>query len=173
MCYVAAAVAAMAAASAYGTIQSNKAANRQATAEIENANNAQIADHNALVEQAQQIADKGADEKLARQREALRERARMRVESGGLAGNSMDTLLNKSVLNEEYDKGTIDKNVVAGLSQNLREYERTNTLAANRKRSAKAMWVSKGQGTQNMLISAFNGGMQGYAMGKSMFGAQK
>ena len=169
MCYVAAAAAVMAAAAAYGTIESNKAANRQASAEMENANNAQIAEHNALAEQASQIADKGADERLARQREALRERARMRVESGGLAGNSVDVMFNKSLLNEEFDKGTIDKNVIAGLSQNLREGERVNTLAKNRYRSAKAQWVSGSKGASSMLISALSGGMQGYSMGQSLF----
>lgn len=156
--------------SAYSMNEQTKATNRQVDAEMANAKTAQIADQNALQEQATQIADKGRDEKLQRQREALRERSRMRVASGDMQGNSVDRLFNTSYFNEEFDTATIDKNVQNGLSQNLREGEKANTLATNRMRSAQSQWVSGSQASSRMLISGVQGGLQGYAMGKSMFG---
>jgi hypothetical protein len=153
--------------SAYSMSEQTKATNKQAETNMANAKNAQITDTQALKTQADQIAEKGQDQQLQRQREALRERSRMRVQSGDMNGNSVDRLFNTSYFNENYDTASIENNTENGLVQNYNELEKVNTTALGRYKNAESQWVSGSQGMSRMAISGIQGGLQGYAMGST------
>lgn len=153
--------------SMYSMREQTKATNRQVEAEMKSAEYAQIADTNALREQSQQISEQAQDQELQRRREALRERATMRVVSNGASGNSIDRLFNTSYFNEEYDVATINKNKENGQMQNYRELEKVNMMALGRYKNAQSQWISGSRANSRLLISGAQGGLQGLALGKS------
>lgn len=158
--------------SMYSMREQTKATNRQVEAEMKNAEYAQIADTNALREQSRQISEQANDQELQRRREALRERASMRVASNGATGNSIDRLFNTSYFNENYDVSTIEKNKDNGQMQNYRDLERVNMVALGRYKNAESQWISGSRANTRLLISGaqsgLQGGLQGYAFGKSI-----
>lgn len=151
----------------YSMREQTKATNRQVEAEMKSAEYAQIADTNALRDQSQQISEQAGDLELQRRREALRERATMRVMSNGASGNSVDRLFNTSYFNEGFDVGTIEKNKENGQMQNYRDLERVNMIALGRYKNAESQWVSGSRANSRLFISGAQGGLQGYALGKS------
>ena len=153
--------------SMYSANQQQKATRESAEVNMINAKNAQIADTNALREQSEQIASKAQDTKLARRREALKERSRMRVMNNGVNGNSVDRLFNTSYFNENFDNGTIEHNENNGQAQNLRDLEKVNVTGLGRQRNAETAWKSGG-GSGRLLVSGLQGGLQGYSMASSM-----
>lgn len=153
--------------SMYSMHEQTKATNRQVEAEMKSAEYAQIADTNALRDQSQQISEQARDQELQRRREALRERATMRVMSNGASGNSIDRLFNTSYFNENFDVATIEKNKDNGQMQNYRDLERVNMTALGRFTNAQSQWISGSKANTRLLISGVQGGLQGYALGKS------
>lgn len=151
----------------YSMNEQNKAQNRQVEAEMKSAEYAQIADTNALREQSQQISEQARDQELQRRREALRERASMRVMSNGASGNSIDRLFNTSYFNEEYDVATVNKNRDNGQMQNYRDLEKVNMTALGRFRNAESQWISGSRANKRLLVSGAQGGLSGYSMGRS------
>lgn len=152
--------------SAYSAKQQQKATRRNAVVNMKNAENAMIADQNALQDKSEQIASKAQDTKLQRRREALRERSRMRIANGGANGNSVDRLFHTSYFNENFDNGTIQHNQENSQTQNLRDLEKVNIVGLGRIKNAQTQWKSGG-GNGRLLISGVQGGLQGYSLGQS------
>ena len=157
---------AMAGMSLYSASAQQKAQKSQAQAEADNARNAQIADLNAQEEKMQQISSQAGDAKLQRRREALRERASMRVANAGANGNTIDRLFNTSTFNENFDNGTITNNWKNAQAQTQRETEKINITAQGRINNANTSYANAGSSSR-LLISGIQGGLQGYSLGRS------
>ncbi|QPH88695.1 hypothetical protein CVT15_08285 [Campylobacter concisus] len=174
MCYMMAIPIAMAAMSmattAYQTIEQGKAQNRAIDAELKQQESNMMAGQVALKEQSQQIADKGAVERQKREAEALRERARLRVESGGLVGNSIDALFNASRFNENQDLSVINQNEENERAQNAREYERMSGNYSNKTASLRSQYKSGGATGLEAALAGAVGGLQMYGSVSSAFG---
>ncbi|WP_460169300.1 virion core protein, T7 gp14 family [Campylobacter concisus] len=174
MCYMIAipiAMAAMTAATtAYQTIEQNKAQNRAIDAQLKQQESNMQAGQVALQEQNQQIADKAAVERQKRQAEALRERSRLRVESGGLVGNSIDAIFNASRFNENQDLSVINQNEENEHAQNAREYERLSGNYANQTASLKSQYKRGGATGLEAALAGAVGGLQMYGSVSSAFG---
>jgi Tfp pilus assembly major pilin PilA len=120
MCGPAAPIVAMmvisAASMAVQQYQSNKARDAAADAAAKQEKLAREAEQNqlkALEEQMEQESDKTELAKMDRQRQALRERAKIRVAAseGGAFGNATLKAISASQVGEGYDKGIMDYNV--------------------------------------------------------------
>nr|DAR35527.1 MAG TPA: hypothetical protein [Caudoviricetes sp.] len=174
MCYMMAIPIAMAAMSmattAYQTIEQGKAQNRAIDDELKQQESNMMAGQVALKEQSQQIADKGAVERQRREAEALRERARLRVESGGLVGNSIDALFNASRFNENQDLSVINQNEENEHAQNAREYERMSGNYSNKTASLRSQYKSGGATGLEAALAGAVGGLQMYGSVSSAFG---
>lgn len=174
MCYMMAIPIAMAAMSmattAYQTIEQGKAQNRAIDDELKQQESNMMAGQVALKEQSQQIADKGAVERQRREAEALRERARLRVESGGLVGNSIDALFNASRFNENQDLSVINQNEENEHAQNAREYERMSGNYSNKTASLRSQYKSGGATGLEAALAGAVGGLQMYGSASSAFG---
>lgn len=155
--------------SAYQTIEQGKAQNRAIDAQIKQQESNMMAQQVALQEQNQQISDKAAVERQKRQAEALRERARMRVESGGLVGNSIDALFSASKFNENQDLSVINQNEENAHAQNAREYERLSRNYANQTASLKSQYKSGGATGLEAALAGAMGGLQMYDAASSAF----
>nr|DAU39283.1 MAG TPA: putative internal virion protein B [Caudoviricetes sp.] len=176
MCYMAAIPMALAvvsaAATAYQTVEQNKANNRAIDAQLKQQESNMAAQQVALQEQSRQIADKGAIERQRREAEALRERARLRVESGGLVGNSIDALFNASRASENQDLSVINRNEENAQAQNAREYERMSSQYTSGVKSLQSQYKKRGAGLLEAGLAGAVGGLQMYstvhgAMGQS------
>lgn len=172
MCYMMAIPIAMAAMSmattAYQTVEQNKANNKAIDAQLKQQESNMMAQQVALKEQSQQIADKGAVERQRIEAEALRERARLRVESGGLVGNSIDALFNASRFNENQDLSVINQNEENAHAQNAREYERMSSQYTNGATSLKSQYKKSGATGLEAGLAGAVGGLQMYS---SVYGA--
>ncbi|WP_230853922.1 virion core protein, T7 gp14 family [Campylobacter concisus] len=155
---------------AYQTIEQGKAQNRAIDAELKQQESNMMAGQVALKEQSQQIADKGAVERQKREAEALRERARLRVESGGLVGNSIDALFNASRFNENQDLSVINQNEENERAQNAREYERMSGNYSNKTASLRSQYKSGGATGLEAALAGAVGGLQMYGSVSSAFG---
>ena len=167
MCYMIAIPIAMAAisaaATAYQTVDQNKAQNKAIDAEIKQQESNMMAQQVALQEQNQQIADKGAVERQKRQAEALRERSRLRIESGGLVGNSIDALFNASRFNENQDLSVINQNEENAHAQNAREYERLSSQYTNQVATLQSQHKKHGASHLEAGLAGAVGGLQMYS----------
>jgi len=145
------------------------AQNKTADTEVDAANKAALADTNILKTQAQQIETQSNLETQERQRQALRERARMMVAMGeaGVSGSSPLRELYNSSLQENYDLGIINANEANRLSQNQAQVQAVEAQRLSRVNEAQS------QKTNPYLASLF-GGIQGIgeglSLGKSWFG---
>jgi hypothetical protein len=155
---------------AYQTIEQGKAQNRAIDDELKQQESNMMAGQVALKEQSQQIADKGAVERQRREAEALRERARLRVESGGLVGNSIDALFNASRFNENQDLSVINQNEENEHAQNAREYERMSGNYSNKTASLRSQYKSGGATGLEAALAGAVGGLQMYGSVSSAFG---
>jgi Mrp family chromosome partitioning ATPase len=143
--------------------------NKTANAEVDAANKAALADTNILKTQEQQIETQSNLETQERQRQALRERARMMVAMGesGVSGSSPLRELYNSKLQENYDIGIIDANEANRLSQNQAQIQAVEAQRLSRINEANAQ-------KSNPYLSSLFGGIQGISEGldlaKSWFG---
>jgi Mrp family chromosome partitioning ATPase len=140
---------------------------------IEEAEEIQLETLDAEIEE---IDDKYELEKLDRQRQALRERAKIRTAASesGAFGNSTLRSLAVSFANQGHDTGVIDYNQRSAQDQLEREKGATKINAKRQKNNAKAS-IPLGSGSNpffsgmSILTSGVSGGMSGYATGKSIF----
>jgi hypothetical protein len=117
-----------------------EAADDAAKREAKLAEEAEANQLKALEDQLAQATDKAEIEKLERQRQAIRERAKIRVaasESGGL-GNSVLKQLSASAVNEGFDKGIIQNNLDNRATQIDRQKEATRINTKSQINRAKA-----------------------------------
>ena len=167
MCYMIAIPIAMAAisaaATAYQTVEQNKAQNKAIDAEVKQQESNMMAQQVALQEQNQQISDKAAVERQKRQAEALRERSRLRVESGGLVGNSIDAIFNASKFNENQDLSVINQNEENEHAQNAREYERLSSQYTSGVKSLQSQYKKHGASHLEAALAGAVGGLQMYS----------
>jgi Mrp family chromosome partitioning ATPase len=124
----------------------------------------------ALDEQMEQESDKTELMKLDRQRQALRERAKIRVaasESGGM-GQSTLKELSASMVQEGHDKGIMDYNLRAKSDQASRQADaigiNTKRDIANQRASIPLSTPTWMQGL-NIGLAGASGAMQGASMG--------
>lgn len=102
----------MAAVTAATTTMTIKNQNDMAEAQAEQANASAQSQYNALQEEERQINSQAALEKLERQRQALRERASLRVATGesGVAGVNPTRELANVGVQESYDMAILEEN---------------------------------------------------------------
>lgn len=147
-------------------VQQNKMA--EATAKTA-AKQAEL-DYQILEEQKQEIKEQAGLEAFERQRQALREEAKIRVAAGeaGVLGNSILRQLNDSLLQAGYDIGIIEANKEAQLNQASLEQaaslSRANSVIAN----AKASSVRPLQAVFNIGYAGLSGALAGYSAGKKL-----
>ncbi|MBW2636599.1 MAG: hypothetical protein JRC86_03570 [Deltaproteobacteria bacterium] len=127
----------------------------------------------ALEEQMEQETDKATLLKLDRQRQALRERAKIRVasaESGGFGQSTMKEM-SASHVGEGMDKGIVDYNLRATGKQIDRQ---ATAIGINTERDISNVWASVPQGTPlwmqglNIGLATGQGAVQGASMGGGM-----
>lgn len=100
------------AASVAGQIQQNRTQNQIAEVTSVNANNQVKATYNSLEEQQSQIDEQFQLQAFERQRQALRERAKIRVAAGesGVSGNELARELGDSEMQAAWDTGILRTN---------------------------------------------------------------
>jgi hypothetical protein len=162
-----------AASTAVQQYQSNKARDAAADAAAKQEKLAREAEENqlkALEERMEQETDKTEMMKLDRQRQALRERAKIRVAAAeaGTFGNATLKQMSASMVGEGVDKGIMDYNLRATSDQLARQAEgvsiNTERDIANARASVPLSTPTWMQGL-NIGLAAGKGAMQGYAMG--------
>jgi hypothetical protein len=94
--------------------------NQQAQAGVAAAEAAAAADRDLLGKQASQINASASMDKLERQRQGMREQAKIRTAAGeaGALGNSTLRMLNNSMLQEGHDTGIVESNRQNAMDQN-------------------------------------------------------
>lgn len=123
--------------------------------------------------QIEEVEDKGELEILDRQRQALRERAKIRVAASesGAFGNSTLRQLSASFINEGYDTGIIDYNTRSATAQAGRQ---KRALRLNTDRQINNAYAAVPGSTPswmqglNILTSGASGGLEGYQMGQTI-----
>jgi TolA-binding protein len=166
-----------AAGTAASIYQSNKAADAAQDAAEKEAALARQAEEKqieALNAQLEQETDKTEIQKLERQRQALRERAKIRVaeSESGAFGNSTLKQLSASMVNEGQDKGLMDYNLRATADQIERQKDATSINTSRQINNAFASVPIKPSAFMSGLSigsSAAGGAMQGYSMGGGDF----
>jgi hypothetical protein len=131
--------------------------------------NAQI---EALSKRAEGISDQAALDKLERQRQAMREQARIRVaagEAGVGGGQSTQLRLADALFQSGYDIGIIEHNKDANLDQVEYQMESARRSADNRLASYEATSYGPLESFMGIASSTAQGAASGYMMG-SMFG---
>jgi hypothetical protein len=151
----------------YSLYQQNQAAEDAADAAGKSAQYLDEAEMNqlkALEEQMAQVKDQGELEKLERQRQAIRERAKIRVASAesGAMGNSVFRSTAASMLNESMDKGVIDANVANQASQIKSQME---SVKINTKRMKNDLYSGGGVNPFFAGLSIAGSGIQGFGQG--------
>lgn len=154
------------------TITSISSQNKQAKMEVQAAEDAAQADYNILVEQQRQVNQKASLEKAERQRQALRERGRLRVALGeaGIDGVSPGREMANAFLQEAYDKAIIEENRENQGSQNLQERFSVGTNAKSRINAANSKRIGGLNGALMIGSSAVSGYGAGYQFGKTLKG---
>lgn len=167
-------MAVMAAASAASTAMSVKAQNDQANAEADAARNAAAADYIQQTEQQSQIDQQAAIDKSERAKQALMERAALRVAQGesGLSGLSQDREQAATYMNEAYDASLIEANKANRIRQTQFEKDATYANAQGRVNVASSRFTSGAMAGLQIGMSGATGAMQGYSVGKSLSGGK-
>lgn len=163
MCDPASAMLVMSAVTAGISIQNQNAA---ANAEAQAAESAAVADYQQLHEQSLQIGMKGTLENVARSRQALRERSRLKVAMGeaGVQGNSPLREIANSLLQESFDKGINKTNYTNALAQTNAQSQAVYANELSRINSAD----SKRIGALQSILMIGSSAMSGYASGAAM-----
>jgi hypothetical protein len=140
--------------------------NAAANAEAQAAESAAVADYQQLHEQSLQIGMKGTLENVARSRQALRERSRLKVAMGeaGVQGNSPLREIANSLLQESFDKGINKTNYTNALAQTNAQSQAVYANELSRINSAD----SKRIGALQSILMIGSSAMSGYASGAAM-----
>jgi hypothetical protein len=149
-----------------------QAQNEMAVEQAEAAKEAAVVDYQQLQEQARQVSIQGAGENLERTRQALRERARLRVAMGeaGVEGNSPLREVANAFLQEGYDKGIINTNVKNRLLQNQMQVNAAFATQKSRINQGNASIVNPWQAVLQISEAGMKGYMNGVQMGGIMQG---
>lgn len=147
MCHPAVGIALAAistAASIGGTVLSAQAQNAAAEEEMKNATASANAQQAQLQEQESQINDQAALEKLERQRQAMRERAAIRVNQGeaGVAGATANRELQDTYFQNTYDINIMEQNRKNAVSANRAQAKAVEIEGVGRWKNASARRTS-------------------------------
>ena len=169
MCNPLIAMAVMAVASTASTAISIDAQNRQAEASADAAKNAAAADYQQQIEQQSQVDQQSAIDKSERARQAMMERASLRVAQGesGLAGISHMQEQNAVDMKQTYDTSIMEANRANRIRQIDAEKNSTYTNAQGRVNMANSSLVSNAMAGLQIGMAGVNSAVQGYTYGKS------
>ena len=157
----------------YQSAKARDAAQEAAARQAKLAKEAEANQLKALEEQMEQESDKTELAKLDRQRQALRERGKIRVAASeaGAFGNVTLKELSASMVGEGYDKGIMDYNLRAKADQASRRAEaigiNTKRDIANQRASVPLSTPTWMQGL-NIGLAGAKGAVQGASMGGGM-----
>lgn len=159
----------MAVTAAASTAMSIQAQNQQAEATADAAKNAAASDYIQQTEQQDQINQQAALDKAERARQAMFERASLRVSQGesGLVGISQDKEMNGVTFNQAYDTSIIEANRSNKVRQTQVEKDATYSAAKGRINVANSQITSGAMAGLQIGMSGASGAAQGYTMGKS------
>lgn len=147
------------------SVMSVKANNDAAKAEMANASASTEQQYQQLREQQIQVNDQAALEKLERQRQALRDRAKIRVSQAeaGITGNTAERELNDAAFQESYDLSIMEANRSNAISQSVTTGRAIGQEGLSRWKSAKNKRISGLSAGLQIGGAALSSGMQGYA----------
>ena len=159
-----------AALSATQSIMQIQQANSQAQAIARNTEDALGYDYNILARRQTEINKKSTMEAMERQRQGLKERAKLTVAMGeaGVSGNSPLRQINNSFLQEGYDKGIIEENRESGIRQTMDMEQQSYAIAKSRLNYAKSMTVDPMTGLLKTGLSTVSGLLMGKSMSNSL-----
>lgn len=145
------------------------ASNNQADATKNAAENSAASDYVQQTEQQNQVGQQAALDKSERARQAMVERASLRVAQGesGLSGISTGRELGSIDMSQNYDQSIMEANKANKIRQIQFEKDGTKTTAQGRINMANSQKTSGWQAGLQIGASGASGAMQGYAMGKS------
>lgn len=170
MCHPAAWPVAMAIMSAATTAVTIRQQNKVADAQAEAAEKAAQLDNQQLADQAIEINEQAAQEKLQRQLQTARERGRIMAIQGeaGVQGISPLAVLNASLTQEAMDLDVIEGNRKSGVNQTRAQAESVRADAQGRVNTAYAGKVSGATGAMQIGSSAVSGYLQGSRFSSSV-----
>jgi hypothetical protein len=162
----------MAAMTAIQTAVQISTQNKMAEAESEAAVKSANADYMRLAEQETQVNQQSNLEEMERERQALRERARLKVamEESGVAGVSPIRELANSFLQQEYDESIIETNRGNKLDQSRADANSVYTTGKSRINSAKSKITNPLAAGLQIGLSGVSGYASGYGLGKTLRG---
>lgn len=163
-------MASMAALSAGSTAMSIKQQNDTAEAQAKASNEATKLEYKQLDRQADQETDAANQKKMERQRQALRERGKLRASFGeaNVLGNSPLRQMHDALLQSSYDQSITDTNNTNALAQNDFNQFATSRKSQGRTNMAKSQASGPWTSMLNIGMSGAQGGMSGYQTGKAM-----
>lgn len=155
MCHPAAMVAMTAISTAYSFYEGNQ----QAQAGVDAAEAAAKADMDLLKTQSQQINASASVDTLERQRQGMREQAKIRTAAGeaGAFGNSALRMLNNSMLQEGHDTGIIEANRENAVNQNVAQGGAVNAQFQSRHNDAMSSYTNPLMAGLQIGTSAYQG----------------
>ena len=159
----------MAATTAASTAISVNAQNKQAEASAQAAKNSAAADYQQQIEQQSQVDQQSSIDKSERARQAMIERASLRVAQGesGLTGISQIQEMNAVDMKQSYDTSIMEANRSNKISQLEAEKNSTHVNAQGRVNMANSSMVSNAMAGLQIGMAGVSSGLQGYSMGKS------
>ena len=145
--------------------------NANARAQGEAANRAALTDYERIQARAGEISAASAQDKLKRNLQTARERAKLKVAQGeaGIAGNSSLRELNNSLFESSFDKSVIEanrKSELAQLQASARGVEATNKSRVNQ---ANSMISAPLVSALTIGGSMVQSGLAGYSLGDKLF----
>jgi hypothetical protein len=160
----------------YENKETQKAAANAASQQATMLEEAEMNQLKALEEQIAQVEDKTELEKLQRQRQALREKAKIRVASSeaGVMGNSVFRQIAAAMINSSMDMGVVDVNAANQKAQIGRQMEATMINTKRQKANIYSSVPDKPNpffAGLNIAGSGLSAAAAGYGAGKGMFGA--
>lgn len=171
MCEAATITAAiMAITAATSTAMSIKASNDQAEAQSKAASNAAASDYIQQTEQQDQTNQQAALEKTERARQAMIERAKLRVSQGeaGIGGLTPMKEMQESYMNETYDASILETNRANRIRQIEAEKEGVRANAQGRINVSRSGVTPGWAAGLQIGFSGVEGGIKGYTIGKGM-----
>ncbi|MFC1524616.1 hypothetical protein ACFL6N_07490 [Thermodesulfobacteriota bacterium] len=163
MCNPALAVAAI---SMVGTGVQIHQNNQAAEDSAENAHDALMADYDLLDLQQDQINDAAAQDKLERERQGMRDQAKIRVANSeaGTLGNSALMEMHNSMFQTSYDQMIMERNRDGAIKQAQAGKGKANVTYEGRKSQAKSRMTSSALAGLKIASS----GTDGYARGQNL-----
>lgn len=171
MCNPALAVMAVTAiASAATTVMGNNAQNKALEAQAAQANIKTQFDYDQLTNQATDVNDASAQEKLNRQLQTARQRGQVAVAQGdaGVGGNSSLMVMNNTIMQERMDMDVLEGNR-AGQIRNINSTMAGEGIGAQGEYEAtKAKTMGTGAQLMAAGMSGASGAASGYKMGTTL-----